>query len=100
MSAFLNKTFLEEPKLRWSAFRCGFLVFLVGLTVFSAITTAYLSPSASGRYFGYLVPPLLLLNHLAFQFRWPRPVQIGLRLSAIAWCVQVMVYTRNVVFTK
>ena len=100
MNTFLNRTFLEEPKLRWSAFRYGFLALLIALTVFSAITAAHLSPSASGRYFGFIIPPLLLLNHLAFQFRWPRSVQVSLRIGAIVWCGVVLVYTLNVVLTK
>ena len=69
MNTFLNKTFLEEPKLQSEVFRYGFLAFLIGLAIFSAITATHLSPSASGRYFGFLIPPLLLLNHVAFQFR-------------------------------
>jgi hypothetical protein len=100
MNTFLNKTFLEEPKLRSGAFRYGFLAFLIGLTIFSAITAAHLSPSASGRYFGFLIPPLLLLNHLAFQFQWPRLVQIGLRVSAILWLGVVFTYILIVEFTK
>ena len=100
MSTFIYKTFLEEPKLRGRAFRLGFLALLFGLTVFSAITEAHLSSSAVGRYFGFIVPPSLLLNHLAFQFRWPRSLQIGLRVGAIAWCGVVLVYTLNVLFAK
>ena len=100
MSTFIYKTFLEEPKLRGRAFRLGFLAFLFALTVFSALTEAHLSPSASGRYFGFIVPPSLLLNHLAFQFRWAHSLQIGLRVGAIAWCGVVLVYTLNVVFAK
>jgi hypothetical protein len=100
MNTFLNKTFLEEPKLRWGVFRYGFLAFLIGLTIFSAITAAHLSPSSPGRYFGFLIPPLLLLNHLAFQFRWPRPVQVGLRVGAFIWLAVVLGYIFTVEFTK
>jgi hypothetical protein len=91
---------LEEPKLRGTAFRFGFLAFLLALTVFSAITAAQLSASAPGRYFGFIVPSLLLLSHLAFQFRWVRSVQIGLRVVAIAWCGVVLAYTLDVVLTQ
>lgn len=100
MSTLIYKTFLEEPKLRGTAFRLGLLAFLFALTVFSAITAAHLSASASGRYFGFIVPPSLLLSHLAFQFRWSRSLQIGLRVGAIAWCGVVLVYTLNVLFIK
>jgi hypothetical protein len=100
INTFLQKTFLQEPRLRWGAFRYGFLAFLIGLTIFSAITAAHLPPSASGRYFGFLIPPSLLLNHLAFQFRWPRLVRIGLRVSVILWLGVVFTYIFFVEFTK
>ncbi|HWA10838.1 MAG TPA: hypothetical protein VG838_15470 [Opitutaceae bacterium] len=28
----------------------------------------------------------LVLNHLAFRFRWPKAVAAGLRVTACAWC--------------
>jgi hypothetical protein len=99
MNTFVCKTFLEEPKLRGVAFRFGFLAFFFALTAFSAITATHLSSAAPGRYFGFIVPPSLLLNHLAFHFRWVRSVQIGLRVGAIVWCGVVLAYTLNVVLT-
>lgn len=100
MSTFLYKTFLEEPKLRGIAFRFGFLTFLFALAFFSAITSGHLPPSVPGRYFGFIVPPFLLLSHLAFQFRWNRSVQIGLRVVTVAWCGVVLAYTLNVLLTR
>jgi hypothetical protein len=100
MKAYLTRWVLAEPKLLDAGYRYGFLAILIGLTIFSAITAAHLSPSASGRYFGFLIPPLLLLNHLAFQFRWPRLVQVALRVIAILWLGVVFTYIFFVEFTK
>ena len=100
MNAFFDKILLEEPKLRSGAFRHGFLAFTVGLTIFSAIAATHLSPSTHGRYYGFIVPPLLLLSHLAFHFRWSRSLQIGLRVGAVVWSGVVLAYTFNVVVTN
>ena len=92
MNTFLQKTLLHEPKMQSAGFRYGFLAFILGLTIFSAVAAAHLSPSVSGRYFGFIVPPMLLFNHLAFQFRWSRPVAVALRAIAFVWIVVVGIY--------
>jgi hypothetical protein len=100
MNTFLQKTFFQEAKLKIAGFRYGFLAFSVGLTIFSAIAAAHLSPSARGRYFGFIVPPTILLNHLAFQFRWPQSIMVSLRAVAVVSLGVMMAYTLFVAFTK
>ena len=99
MPAITTRVFLDEPRLRGAVFRYGVLAFLFALTLFAAVAAAHLPPAVRGSYFGFIVPPMLLLSHLAFQFRWPRPVKIGLRVAAIASCGVVLVYTLFVAFT-
>jgi hypothetical protein len=100
MHTLIRKVFLEEPRLRWAAFRYGVLALIFALTLFAAIAAAHLSPSARGRYFGYIVPPMLLLSHLAFQFRWPPLVKVGLRIAAILCCGIGLAYTFLVAVMK
>ena len=96
----VRRYFLDEPRLRSTAFRYGFLAFLLAGAVFAAIVVSQLSPSARGRYFGVVIPPTLLVNHLAFQFRWPASVKVGLRIVAIACCGAMLAYTLVVAFTR
>jgi len=100
MNTFHQKTFFQEPRLHSAGFRYGFLCFIVGLVIFSAITATHLSPTANGRYFGFIIPPMLLLNHLAFQFRWSRPVAVALRVSAFGWIGIVWIYMLFVFLNK
>jgi hypothetical protein len=100
MSISITRLFLEEPRLRSAAFRYGFLAFLLAGAVFAAIVVAQLSPSAHGRYFGVMIPPTLLVNHLAFQFRWPVSVQVGLRIVAMICCGAMLAYTLMVAFSR
>ena len=100
MNTFLQKTFFQEPKLQSAGFRYGFLAFTVGLTIFAAIAAAHLSPSARGRYFGFIVPPTILFNHLAFQFRWPQSIMLSLRAVAVVSCGVMVAYTLFVAFSK
>jgi len=93
MSALLTKVFLDEPRLAGSGYRYGMLVFMLVLTIFSAIVVAHLPSDRSGRYFGVVVPPMLLLKHLAFQFRWPVPVTVALRAIALLSCGLGVGYT-------
>jgi hypothetical protein len=80
----LAKEFAREPATCRPAIRFGLLVFLLVLGLIAGINTAYLPPTTLGRSFGFIVPPSLILNHLAFQFRWTRSVRIGLRVAALA----------------
>ena len=99
MSNSVRRFFLEEPRLRSAAFRYGYLGFLLALCLLAVIVACQLSPSARGRYFGVVVPPTLLVSHLAFQFRWPASVKIGLRILALTCSGAVLGYTLAVVFT-
>jgi hypothetical protein len=44
------------------------------------------------RYGNSVVVLMLLFNHLAYQFRWPVPVTVALRLLAIGWLVFGCIY--------
>jgi hypothetical protein len=100
MPTITTKIFLDEPRPRGAVFRYGFLAFLFALGIFAAVTAAHLAPTARGRYFGFIVPPTLLLVHLASQFWWPRPVKVGLRVAVIMSCCVMVVYTLSVAFAK
>ena len=85
MSTFITKAFLEEPKLRSPGYRYGFLALILALFVLCAFD------SSRHRWGGLLLPTMLLFNHLAFQFRWSRPVMIVLRACACFSIVLIFV---------
>ena len=93
MNTFLQKTFLQESKPRSAAFRYGFLALIIALFVMAAPVVFFSPPSTShGRYYGFMVPMMLLLNHLAFQFRWSRSMTICLRAAACIFCALGLTY--------
>jgi len=85
MNTFLKKAFLEEPKQLGVGYRYGFLALILALFLLAAFD--------SPRHFwgGLPLPIMLLFNHLAFQFRWSRPVKIILRAFAYFWIVLIFV---------
>ena len=90
MNTYIQKAFLQEPSPRSAAFRYGLLgaIFALFALVLCHPTQRHLS--------ALIVPTMLLFNHLAFQFRWPRGFMIALRVIALAWVVAGCIY----VFTK
>jgi len=85
MNTFLKNAFLEESKPLGVGYRYGFLALILALILLSV----FVSPHHFWR--GLLLPTMLLFNHLAFQFRWSRPVKIILRAFAFFWIVLVFV---------
>jgi len=82
MSAFIKKAFLEDSKPRGAGYRYGFLALILALFIF------HFTDSGSRHHLsGFLVPLMLLFNHLAFQFRWSQPVTIALRVCAYFWVI-------------
>jgi len=78
---------------RSSIFSYGFLgvfILLVGFTVHRAFGLPDDYPY--DRYQNVMIPIMLLLNHLAFQFQWPRPFATILSCVAIGWIGFAMVY--------
>ncbi len=81
MNTFLRfrSVFLQDTCQRSALFRYGFLGIVLMLFVFHA-------GHAGPHYLrGFIVPTMLLLNHLAYQFRWPVPMTFALRLAAWIW---------------
>jgi hypothetical protein len=81
MSTLFQKTFLQEPSSRSAAFPYGFLAIIFALFAFHVF---YPDPHF---WRGLIIPTMLLLNHLAFQFRWPNVLMIALRALALAWVI-------------
>ena len=101
MSACLKKHFLEEPRLRSTRFRYGFLAFVIGLIILQVILAIQMKPSDRlGRFFGFVVPFMLLFNHLAFQFRWSSAVTAFWRVVAWVWMIFGLPYILFVTFKR
>lgn len=83
--------FLSEPPvergLGHPITRIAFLIaylFFLAINLWLWATTAGNALLGQTRVNGMLLAVMLLLNHLAFAFRWPRGMTIFFRLSAIA----------------
>jgi len=84
----LRSFLLAQGRLLHPAYRYGFLALLAVLLLFSVSWRLRLPPSYPYDRNGDLVVSLLLIiNHLAFQFRWRPSVTIVLRLLAIGCIV-------------
>ena len=90
MNTFLQKTFLQEPRPNSAAYRYGFLALILALFAY----ILYLPGDWNLR--AVTVPLMLLLNHLAFQFRWPSGLAIALRVIALVWVLVGCIY----IFTR
>jgi hypothetical protein len=62
------------------------LGFILALLLLQILIAPHLSiADGLGGFFGFVVPLMLLFNHLAYQFRWSRPVTIVWRVIAWLW---------------
>ena len=94
MSAFFKKAFLEEPRLRSAGWRYGFLAVVLALLI------AHVFIPTRHYYSGFIIPLMLLFNHLAFSFRWSPPVTIALRACAYFWIIFGSVVIVYQIFTS
>lgn len=92
MNAFLKKTFLSEPKMLGAGYRYGFLALILALIIIHAFDPPH------HYWSGFLLPTMLLFNHLAFQFRWSRTVTVALRICAWFWIgFGLMVFSYDII---
>ena len=71
-------------RLRGPVYCYGRLALILALIMWIVLDPAL-------RHVGQLAIPLsLLFNHLAFQFRWSKPVMITLRALAFFWLIFVV----------
>jgi hypothetical protein len=69
-------------------YRYGMLFVCVALLLTQVWLVLHLPPSYPyDRYDGFIVPLMLLLNHLACAFRWSRPTTLILRIVAWVWLI-------------
>ena len=81
-------SYLTEPAKMPRPAAYGFLVFLLILFATAIRLWFSLPPRYPYDPYGNLVCiTMLLLNHLAFNFQYPRPVTIAFRLLAMGWLI-------------
>lgn len=72
----------------WRAFRNGFLLVILSLMAFKFYWLLTLPPSYPyDRYGGLVVGTMLLLNCIAYGFRWSRHTTVILRILAWMWII-------------
>ena len=86
MTSVLDRSrdwFVKDSPQRGPFYRYGML--FVGLALLSVQVWLFLRfpPTSANRYSGFVVVVMLLLNHVAFAFRWPRRMTIILRITAL-----------------
>ena len=90
----LITSFTTQAKPTHPAFRFGFLAFVLCLLTFDIYWLATLPSTYPGpRYGNGIVGLMLLLNHLAFFFRWSTAVTLTLRIAAFSWIAFAGFYT-------
>jgi len=101
MNASFTNRFLAEPKLRGVGYRYGMLAAILVLLL-AQIWVLFHPPAhfADSRYFGFLVPLMLLFGHLAYQFRWSQPTTLLLRIVAWTLAVPTVVYILFILFLR
>jgi hypothetical protein len=83
----LRTLLTDPPKPGHPWLRHGFLLFCVGLLLWHQVWRRD-HPWVQARQMPDLMALVfwaLLLNHLAFRYRWPSAVTAGLRLLACGW---------------
>ena len=85
--------FKKASQLGDPVFRYGMLLVLLGLLAADVHWDLNPSPASDPeRYMNAAVVFMLLLNHLAFAFKWPFYVTISLRIVAVVSMLCVAVY--------
>jgi len=94
----------DSPKEnRSSAYRYGMLLIFFSLVAWNvsrawnAYHDAILArANLNGWHMNVVITTLLLINHLAFEFRFPPRITCILRIIAAVWLVFTLVYTFQV----
>lgn len=88
LGARFGESFREPSKDFGPAYRWGMLAVVLLLLAWDIRRQLNLSPAYSGDRYGNLVVGLmLLLNHLAWCFRFPPTVTFALRVLASGWVI-------------
>jgi hypothetical protein len=101
-NAMTIRSFLEKAsQLGLPVYRYGMLVLLLGLLAADIRWDLYPSSASDTlRYGNAAVVFLLLLQHLAFQFKWPRHVTVLVRVAFFVWMICVAVYISYLLWTR
>jgi hypothetical protein len=85
----------SPPQILYPAFKYGMLIallILVGSAIALRLTLSSRHPDPNGVL---VVPIMLLLNHLAYQLRWPLPLMVTLRILAWAGLIFAAYYVAH-----
>lgn len=90
----LRRIFFDPPQPTWPAeIRYGFLALICAMFAWSVHWFVTRSPSYHGDPFGNMIlGVMLLLNHIAFQFRLPPRITVAARILAIGWLAFGLIY--------
>ena len=95
------RRFGEPPRVVNSAIQWGTLIVVLFLFGWMAYLMSQRKPThTTDPLLGYLVPGMLILNHIAFQFRYPFRVTVALRLVAVEWFAFTMFYLASIEFIR
>lgn len=76
-----------------SIYRYGMLVFILGVFALAIVIYLHTSPEDhSDPYMGFILPLMLLFNHLASAFKWRRSVAVALEILSSVWMVFGILY--------
>ena len=78
---------VKDSPQRGPFYRYGMLFVCLALLLFQVWSFLRFPDTSANRYSGLAIVVMLLLNHVAFAFRWPRRMTIILRIMALGWMI-------------
>jgi hypothetical protein len=104
MKEYIKKAFIEPPRTGNNLWKYGFLIMVIALLAECIYHLATMPPSYPyDKYGNIIIACMLLLNILAFQFRWPKNIMIAVRVIAWLWMLfggLYIFYFARVLFPK
>ena len=102
MINYIKKAFTEPPAglLNNNVWKYGFLAVILALLAFNIHWFVTLPSSYPYDKYGNLnISIMLLLDHLAFSFKWPKMVTVTIRGLACLWILFCFAYLLNTSIT-
>jgi hypothetical protein len=88
----LRSILMEPSKPVSRAFQYGMLVFILIMLAVSLLLCFTAPPARGDRYLLLVIVLMMLFNHLAYQFRWPVPATVAIRILAWGWLIFGLFY--------
>lgn len=87
-----RSTLMEPSRPVSPAYQYGMLTFQLIMLAISLLLCFIAPPEHGGRYMLPVIVLMGLFHHLAYQFRWPMPATVVIRILALGWGIFGLIY--------